>query len=108
MSERHTFPQSQLQGSKGVQSQPALPISDAHRGPTIRSIHRLIWLLLGFVLVGVVSLMILSYHSIAVCSCSADMLVSALAGYGLCRVSTAIPQWMFMVMSWSSNTTLAE
>ena len=88
MSERHTFPQSQLQGSKGVQSQPALPISDAHRGPTIRSIHRLIWLLLGFVLVGVVSLMILSYHSIAVpgkAPASQIFPTSELAGGGLVR-----------------------
>src|SRR5438477_10589279 len=88
MSERHTFPQSQLKGSKGVQTQPALPISDAHRGPTIRSIHRLIWLLLGFVLVGVVSLMILSYHSIAVpgkAPASQIFPTSELAGGGLVR-----------------------
>jgi virginiamycin B lyase len=64
MSERHTFPQPQFKGSERVQTQPALPVSGAHRGPNTQSIHRMIRLVLGFVLVGVVSVMILSYLSL--------------------------------------------
>jgi virginiamycin B lyase len=65
MSERHTFPLPQMKGNKRVQSQPALPVSNAHREPITRSIHRRVWLLLGCTLLGIVALMILSYLSFA-------------------------------------------
>ncbi len=65
MSEGHTFPQPQLQGNEGVHTQPALPAIEAHQDSIARSIHTRIWLLLGFVLLGVVALMILSFFSFA-------------------------------------------
>jgi len=64
MSERHIFPQPQFKGSEEVHAQPALPAANAHQGPIVRSIHRRFWLLPGIVLLGVVSLVMLSCESL--------------------------------------------
>jgi virginiamycin B lyase len=66
MSEGHTFREAQVQGSEGVHAQPALPATNVHRGPIARPIHCSLWLLPGIALLSVVTLMILSYQSLAV------------------------------------------
>ncbi len=65
MSERQHLPQSQLRVNEAECVQPALPVLDDHRGRSAWVIRSRTWLLLGLVLLGTMTLFVLSSEYLA-------------------------------------------
>lgn len=66
MSERQPFLQAQVKNRGVTRAQPELPVvTDNDRGLLARVIHGRIWLLLGLVLLGTITLLVLSNESLA-------------------------------------------
>src|SRR2546421_544364 len=66
MSKRQQFLQPQLKGYEVTDIQPALPVvADEYRGRSVRMVHGRIWLLLGLVLLGILTLLVLSHESLS-------------------------------------------